>query len=428
MTQTFDVIIVGAGMVGAALANGLGRAGLTVALLDRQTPPAFHADETPDLRVSALSAGSEAYLERLGAWSRIHAMRLTPYARLSVWDATEHPLSRLLPPGRLRTTFDAAPLGRDHLGHIVENRVTQAALWDQAGSINTISRLTPVEIDSVSESGEGVHLHLADGTQLQGQLLVGADGAQSAIRQMAGIGVTRDQYGQQALVASVRYAGAPQDITWQAFHPSGPRAFLPLHADGDHSWASLVWYDSPARIAELRQLPDDAFLAEVARAFPADLPPLQALAGRGSFPLARQHAKTYASGRTVLVGDAAHTINPLAGQGVNLGFQDAEALQQLLVEARRAGLPLSDTALLQRYEARRRPANQRMMLAMDLFYHAFSNRLPPLHLARNLGLALANSLPFARHQVARYAMGIDDRLPAALQPLIDRVPRPALLR
>lgn len=428
MTQTFDVIIVGAGMVGAALANGLGRAGLTVALLDRETPAPFEPEAEPDLRVSAISAGSESYLERLGAWAGIRAMRLTPYRRLSVWDATRHPLSRFVPPNLARTTFEAHDLGCEHLGHIVENRVTQRALWERAGECERVSRITDIEISEIQSGEHGIAIELADGRSFSAELLVGADGAQSRVRQRAGIGVSRDQYAQQAMVASVRYRGSPQDITWQAFHPSGPRAFLPLHRDGEFSWASLVWYDDPARLETLKNHSEAEFVAALASAFPAELPVIDRVAGRASFPLARQHAKTYASGRVVLVGDAAHTINPLAGQGVNLGFQDAQALQEELVEARRAGQPLASPDRLTRYEARRRPANRRMMLAMDLFYYAFSNRIPPLHLARNAGLAFANHLPFAKNQVARYAMGIDDQLPPLLQQLVDRAPRLAFLK
>ncbi|WP_148864502.1 FAD-dependent monooxygenase [Marinobacter fonticola] len=428
MTQTFDVIIVGAGMVGAALANGLGRSGMTVALLDRETPAEFDPDAEPDLRVSALSAGSESYLERLGAWSHIRAMRLTPYRRLSVWDAAPHPFSRFVPPNLARTTFEAHALGCEHLGHIVENRVIQRALWDHAGECEGITRFTGIDIRDVVSDAQGVTIELADGRHLTGELLIGADGAQSRIRQLAGIGVTRDQYAQQAMVASVRYRGSPQDITWQAFHPSGPRAFLPLHRDGEFSWASLVWYDAPDRLAELKGLDEPDFIAALVKDFPAELPLIDSVAGRASFPLARQHAKTYSSGRAVLVGDAAHTINPLAGQGVNLGFQDAQVLQEELVKARRSGQPLATPGLLQRYENRRRPANRRMMLAMDLFYHAFSNRIPPLHLSRNMGLALANHVPFAKNQVARYAMGIDDQLPSLLRRLVDQAPRPAFLK
>lgn len=428
MTQSFDVIIVGAGMVGAALANGLAQAGLSIALLDRETPAPFLPEEQPDLRVSALSAGSETYLRRLGVWPRISAMRFTPYRRLSVWDASQHPLSKLLSKPLARTTFDAADLGRGHLGHIVENRVTQRALWEQAESDDRITLLTDIEINAIDNTAEAATLTLADGRTLTAEILVGADGAQSHIRQFAGIGTTRDQYAQQAMVISVQYAGPPQDITWQAFHPSGPRAFLPLHSaggdgDAEHSWGSLVWYDTPARLNELKALPEAALISAIQRAFPQDLPPLVKVAGRASFPLARQHAKSYAANRVVLVGDAAHTINPLAGQGVNLGFQDAEALQETLTEARRAGVPLATPAGLQHYESIRRPANRRMMLAMDLFYHAFSNQTPPIHLARNIGLALANTLPLAKKQVTRYAMGIDPQLPLPIRQLIDHAPR-----
>jgi 2-octaprenyl-3-methyl-6-methoxy-1,4-benzoquinol hydroxylase len=337
-------------------------------------------------------------------------------------------LSKLISKPLARTTFDAADLGRGHLGHIVENRVTQRALWEQAENNDRITLLTDIEINAVDNTAEAATLTLADGRTLTAEILVGADGAQSQIRQLAGIGITRDQYAQQAMVISVEYAGAPQDITWQAFHPSGPRAFLPLHSAGsegdtEYSWGSLVWYDTPARLSELKALPEAELISEIQRAFPEDLPPLVKVAGRASFPLARQHAKSYVANRVVLVGDAAHTINPLAGQGVNLGFQDAEALQETLVEARRAGQPLANATGLAHYQAVRKPANLRMMLAMDLFYHAFSNQTPPLHLARNIGLALANTLPFAKQQVTRYAMGIDAQLPLPIRRLIDHAPR-----
>ncbi len=426
MKQKLDIVVVGAGMVGTALATGLGQSGFRVALVDQAPAPALDDSPEPDLRVSALSAGSEAYLRRLGAWRDIERQRLTPYRRLAVWDQTPTPLAGLghTPP---RTTFSAAELGTSHLGHIVENRVTQYALWQTAAGQDSVTLVPEDGIHSISDSGTDAEVTLNSGQRLHCQLVVGADGANSRVRELAGIGVSRDQYHQQALVASVRYAGPVQDITWQAFHPSGPRAFLPLHGDGPESWASLVWYDSPATLAELKALSEDEFLARVRQAFPADLPPLTRVAGRASFPIARQHASRYVSGRVVLVGDAAHTINPLAGQGVNLGFQDAECLQELLREARRAGQDLAAAKWLTAYEHQRRPANRRMMLAMDAFYYLFSNRLPPLHLARNLGLGLAQRLPFARNQVARYAMGLATETPPGLAGLLSKLPRPAFM-
>lgn len=423
MTQQVDVIIVGAGMVGAALAAGLGQSGFRVALVDRQPPSDWTGADAPDLRVSALSAGTETYLRRLGVWSDMTAMRLTPYRRLAVRDDTRHPLSGLLPRARGETVFDAADLGRSHLGHIVENAVTLRALQTAALDAPTVTGHFGVSPQTLNRTDQGVILALDDGTSIESALLVGADGAGSRVRHLAGIASHKDQYAQQALVASVRYEGAPQDITWQAFHPTGPRAFLPLHASkAGGSWASLVWYDHPDTLSRLKRLSEKDFLAAVQAAFPAELPSLQALGGRGSFPLARQHVHQYHHQSVVLVGDAAHTINPLAGQGVNLGFQDAEALQSRLIDARWQGRSLADPALLDDYETERRPANRRMMLAMDLFYHAFSNRLPPLHLARNLGLALAERVPMAKQTVTRYAMGIDERLPEPLARALDTMP------
>lgn len=426
MTHAFDIVVVGAGMVGAALATGLGQQGFRVCLIDRLEAPAFDPDAAPDIRVSALSAGSQRYLDSLDAWDQITSMRSTPYRRLAVWDETRHPLSKLMPRQLTRVEFDAAGLGSSHLGHIVENSVTQRALWQTAQAQGTVTTLTGLSVVALEENDMAATLILDDGQHLKAQLVVGADGAQSKIRDLAGIGINRNQYAQQAMVMSVRYQGPVDDITWQGFCPSGPRAFLPLHsAEPDHpgeSWASLVWYDSPEELARLKALPEEQLLQDIQTAFPPELPQLTHLEARASFPIARQHAKRYFSGRVVLAGDSAHTINPLAGQGVNLGFQDAQCLQGLLKEAAQANTDLADPAWLQQYEALRRPANRRMMMTMDLFYHLFSNRVPPLHLLRNLGLGAARALPFARNQVARYAMGIDERLPAGLSQLIDRIP------
>ena len=423
MTQAFDIVIVGAGMVGAALATGLGRSGFRVALVDRGSAPEFDPSLPPDIRVSALSAGSERYLNDLDVWPSMLAMRATPYARLAVWDETRHPLSNLLPRKVADVVFDAGNLSARHLGHIVENRITQQALWNSAAALNSVSLFPDNAVSHLENGDNHAAVTLEDGTELECQLVVGADGAASGVRELAGIGVTRDQYQQQAMVISVRYQGAVEDITWQGFYPSGPRAFLPLHSAGNgESWASLVWYDSPEQLAHLKSLDDRALMAEIQNAFPPELPLLTHIEAKASFPIARQHAKTYVNNRVVLAGDAAHTINPLAGQGVNLGFQDALCLQTVIREAKRAGCDLADPAWLTKYEQQRRPANRRMMMAMDVFYHLFSNRTPPLHLLRNLGLGAAKAMPFARNRVAKYAMGIDDELPPLIRQLAERLP------
>jgi len=448
----YDVVVVGAGMVGAALALGLRRSGYSVAMIEKAPPEPLNDTDTPDLRVSAISVGSERYLRSLGVWDEIVGFGVTPYCRLSVWDDTPHPLSSFMQRPPARTTFDADDVKVPHLGHIIENRFIQMALWQGAEKAGVVI-LAPAEVAALDNPKAGKEpnsailpatVTLKDGSSIASQLIVGADGANSHIRQLAGIGTTRNQYGQQALVACVQYAGPVEDITWQAFHPTGPRAFLPLHSvNSEYSWASLVWYDRPERLEQLKALSAEAFLETVQRNFPKQLPPLSHLGGRASFPIARQHAHHYFSGRVVLAGDSAHTVNPLAGQGVNLGFQDAEALQSILHEARRSQQDPGAASLLTSYEAERRPTTTRMMQVLDLFYYLFSNAHPPLHLLRNLGLGMAQAVPTARNQVCRYAMGLDSELPRSLQLLLElrrnglpplpsastlpRFPRPRLL-
>lgn len=426
MTQQFDIIITGGGMVGAALATGLGQQGYNVALIDLAAPEPFDRQSHPDIRVSALSAGSEDYLRTLGAWQSILDMRATPYRRLGVWDASTHPITNLLPGALTEVEFNADELGTAHLGHIVENSITRLALWQAAERQPRVTALTGHSIATLEQSGSAATVTLDNGSDLKARLVIGADGAHSQLRSLAGIGVTRDQYQQQAMVLSVRYQGTPQDITWQGFYASGPRSFLPLHNAGSQypgeSWGSLVWYDSPLRHEELMAMSHDDLMREIQHEFPRRLPELTHIDAKASFAIARQHARHYFMNRIVLAGDAAHTINPLAGQGVNLGFQDARCLQELLTEARNDGTSLASPELLARYEAQRRPANRRMMLTMDLFYHLFSNEIPPVHLARNLGLGAARALPFARNRVARYAMGLDDQPPAMLKQIAARLP------
>lgn len=426
MQQNYDIVIVGAGMVGAALALRLGRADFRVALLDREAPPAFDAHAIPDIRVSALSAGSESLLRDLGVWPAMEAMRVCPYRRLAVWEQTGKKAPSWLPRAFNRTEFTAAEVGQSHLGHIVENRITQQALWQQLETLDTVTLMVPGQVEKLDLNDDSAELHLTDGSRLEARLVVGTDGARSQIREWTQLGISRSQYTQQAMVATVCYQGQQEDITWQAFTPEGPRAFLPLASIDGQAWASLVWYDQPQRLEALLALPESDFLSEVTRAFPDSLPPLQGCPERARFPLFRSHALAYAKDRVVLAGDAAHTINPLAGQGVNLGFQDVQALSEVLNAARSAGEDWSSARILKRYEARRRPANERMMAIMDLFYHSFSNRRAPLILARNLGLALAAHLPPARREVTRYAMGLESGLSAQMLRWLDRLPKPPL--
>lgn len=420
-----DIAIVGAGMVGASLALACADAGWRIAVIEPAAPAEPDPDSEPELRVSALSAGSEAWLRRLGVWKTMATQRMAPFQSLSVWEAPSGPL-RVFPGGRrlargARTTFEARRLQRPHLGHIVENGITRYSLWEHLTHHDNIRLFCPSSLNHLQQDGDSASLSLDDGNTVIARLVVGADGANSVTRKLAGIGTTRDQYRQQAMVINVRHEPPQQTMTWQMFTPDGPRAYLPLPDAAGSSWGSLVWYDQPERLDELMALDERGLVAAIRRAFPLELPDIEAAPARGRFPIAREHAHQYYRDRVALIGDAAHTINPLAGQGVNLGFQDAACLGDLLGGAGHSVTDPGNPALLARYEANRRPRNRLMMDVMDLFYRFFSNSQPPLHLVRNLGLGLAGNLPFARDQVARYAMGIDETLPAPVESLLNRL-------
>ncbi len=414
MTPDYDVLIVGAGMVGAAVACALGQAGFKVGVVDHSMPSEFDPVAVPDLRVSALSPATIRILDRLGAWLHIKAMRSCPYRQMAVWEKLNIPLfgkrSRFN-----RTLFQASELGEEELGYIVENKVVQQSLHAAMKSSQDVELICPAKIASILTHTEYPQLQLDDDRILSARLLVGADGALSHVRDAAGLGVDAYDYEQQALVATVEISSGPLDITWQAFTPTGPLALLPLPDVEGRSYASLVWYNLPKEINRLKAMHEDVFLHTVSEHFPSELPPLKKLHGRGSFPLTRRHARRYVKPAVALVGDAAHTINPLAGQGVNLGFMDAAWLSQVIIEARDQGNDFAALSVLQRYEQARRADNRNMMLVMDAFYHVFSNESTPLKIARNIGLAVAGRTKAGQKQVMRYAMGLEGRLPLLAQ-------------
>ena len=252
---------------------------------------------------------------------------------------------------------------------------------------------------------------LEDGRILKSRLIVAADGGFSRVRQSAGMGVSGWDYEQHALVLTVDTACGQQDITWQRFTPEGPQALLPL--DGPH--ASLVWYSTPEEVARLKTLPDDALMAALESEFPACLGDVTRITARGSFPLRRQHALRYVKEGVALIGDAAHMIHPLAGQGVNIGLLDAAALAEVLVAAQRAGEDIGSQTVLGRYERMRRKNNLLMMTVMDAFYRTFGNSHGPVRFLRNLGLGLAERLKPAKKLAMSYAMGLNGSLPRLAQ-------------
>ncbi|MDU1143058.1 FAD-dependent monooxygenase [Aeromonas rivipollensis] len=382
-----DIAIVGAGMVGAATACLLAAEGLNVRVIETRLPEHYAPDQPLDLRVSAISQASVALLDKAGAWSHLQQMRLCPYRRLETWELDG-----------FATRFDSADLGLPQLGYIIENRLVQLALLRRMEDFPNIQTHTPAAVTRLRQSADEAVLTLDDGTELQARWVLACDGAESHTRRLAGIGVSRFEYRQHCMLINIDTDFEQEDITWQQFTPSGPRAFLPL--PGRHG--SLVWYDSPARIRALAAMGNEALAAEVRRHFPARLGGFQ-VTGKGSFPLVRRHANHYHAGRVVLLGDAAHTINPLAGQGVNLGFKDVACWAELLGKA---GADWHDISLASRYERRRRPDNLLMQSGMDLFYGVFSNDIGPLRLTRNLALTLADKAGPLKEMALRYALGL----------------------
>jgi len=397
MKEIFDVVVVGGGMVGAAVACGLGGSALKVAVIESSPPQPFAADQAHDLRVSALSIASKNILETVGAWSGVVNRRYCPFRRMRVWENEGD------------TEFCSDDINYPELGYIVENRITQLALLDRLQDFANIELVCPATISNIRYcAGNLSELELGDGRILAAKVLVAADGGQSRVRQCVGLGVTSWDYEQHALVIYIETAYGQQDITWQRFVPSGPQAFLPLTGH----YGSIVWYNSPDEVNRLKALPYDALKDELVAAFPDCLGQVNQVLGTASFPLRRQHAQHYVKPGVALVGDAAHTINPLAGQGVNIGLLDAAALAEVLLEATANGcLDIADLAVLKRYERMRRIENLKMMTVMDVFYQVFSNDILPVKLLRNLGLGLAERIWPAKNKVMRGAMGLEGHLP-----------------
>lgn len=401
-----EVIIVGAGMVGSALAAALKHSGLDVLLLDggELQPAAFTPADAFEPRVSALSAASQNVLVNLGAWDGIIARRASPYRHMQVWDGS----------GTGQIHFSATSVQAEVLGHIVENRIVQDALLEQLqdGSV----RLLPnARLSMLRRSGNDWLLTLEDGRELRTPLLIGADGANSSVRKLAGCATREWDYRHHAVVTSVRTELPHQLTCWQRFTDEGPLAFLPLqHTDGEN-WCSIVWSLPPERTKAVLQLDDDNFNHELTAALEGRLGQVLHSDRRFAVPLRQRHAKRYVEPGLALLGDAAHVIHPLAGQGVNLGFLDVAELAQVLLKALQRGEELASLQVLSRYERRRMPHNLSMMAAMQGFQELFQADALPLRWLRNVGLRQVDSLHEAKALFVRQALGLGIDLPPLAQ-------------
>jgi len=403
-----DLIIVGAGMVGSTLALALEGSGLDILVLDAS--PLEAADFDPqggfEPRVSALSAASQRIFERLGAWPGMSARRVSPYTDMHVWDGS----------GTGQIHFSAATVHAEVLGHIVENRVVQDALLETMQRRGGQRLLGAARLERLERMPQGWQLTLDDGRQLNAPLLVAADGANSAVRRLAGCETREWDYLHQAIVTSVRCSEPHQRTAWQRFTDDGPLAFLPLERDGDQHWCSIVWSVTELEARRLMALDDVAFRAALGRAFEQRLGEVEEVDPRLCIPLRQRHAKRYVQPGLALIGDAAHTIHPLAGQGVNLGLLDAAVLAEVIEAAMARGERPEDIRVLSRFERRRMPHNLAMMAAMEGFERLFQADPLPLRWLRNTGLKAVQALPEAKALFVRQALGLSGDLPALARP------------
>jgi 2-octaprenylphenol hydroxylase len=391
----YDVAVVGGGMIGATLACALAKAGLRVAVIEASDPPPPPGD-TWELRVSAISRASECVLRAIDVWDALAMERIGVFREMRVWDAT----------GSGSVHFDSADIGSDALGHIVENAAIQRGLDARMASLDTLELYRPEALQDLRVEKDRVTLRLG-GSRLHARLVVGADGSQSRVRELAGIRCDVGDYGQQALVATVRTQLWHRETAWQRFLPDGPLAFLPLPGH----LCSVVWSTLPEHAQALLAASDESFAAALEDAFESRLGALEPVAGRGAFPLRHLHAREYVAERVALVGDAAHTLHPLAGQGANLGLQDAAALAEILYANWSRGRDPGRRANLRPYERWRKGRNTLMQQGLSGFQWLFGSRQEPLRLARNLGLSMVDrSLPLKR-LFMRYASGFGGERP-----------------
>ena len=393
--QSVDVAIVGGGMVGLAVACGLQGSGLRVAVLEQREPQPLAADAAPALRVSAINAASEKLLTRLGVWSDIVARRASCYHGMEVWDKDSF--------GRIE--FDDQSMGYSHLGHIVENTVIHYALWQKAQQSSDITLMAPAELQQVAWGENEAFLTLKDGAMLTARLVIGADGANSWLRNKADIPLTFWDYRHHALVATIRTEEAHGAVARQAFHGEGILAFLPL---SDPHLCSIVWSLAPQEAGRMQQASDEQFNQALNIAFDNRLGLCRVESERQVFPLTGRYARQFAAHRLALVGDAAHTIHPLAGQGVNLGFMDAAELVDELKRLHRQGKDIGQYLYLRRYERSRKHSAALMLAGMQGFRELFAGTHPAKKLLRDMGLKLADTLPGVKPQLLRQAMGLND--------------------
>ncbi|PAU35600.1 FAD-dependent 2-octaprenylphenol hydroxylase [Vibrio coralliilyticus] len=401
MMQSVDIAIVGGGMVGLALAAAFKDTDLRIAVIESRVPDSELTD-LPDVRVSALSRSSENILRNLGAWNGIVERRAAPYSAMEVWEQDSF----------ARIEFDAQKLAQPDLGHIVENRVIQLSLLEQVKKQSNVSLFMPAQCSSMAVGESEAWLTLDNGHALTAKLVVGADGANSWVRKQQDIPLTHWDYGHSAVVANIWTAETHDKVARQIFTPQGPLAFLPM---GESNMSSIVWSTEPNRAESLVAMSDEEFNKSLTAEFDARLGLCEVVGQRFAFPLKMRYARDFVVERVALVGDAAHTIHPLAGQGVNLGLLDAASLAQEVMTLWRKGEDIGTKRNLRSYERWRKSEAAKMIAAMQGFKDLFAGDNPAKKLARGIGMALVGQLPGAKDEIMKRALGLKGNLPALAQ-------------
>ena len=387
-----DVVIVGAGVVGATCALALAKLGLDVVLVEGREPPRWSA-ESPDLRVYAFAPDNAALLQECGVWDAVLAARAPAYRRMRVWDGA----------GGVGLAFDADGLGREQLGWIIENNLLVDRLWAALPAAG-VHLHCPASVESMEQDEEGVRVRLDNGSRVDARLAIAADGADSSLRELAGLQVSAHDYAQRGVVAFVETDASNEATAWQRFLPTGPLAFLPF-VDGR---SSIVWTLPDSEAQRVLALDDDAFNRELTSAFAARLGEVRVVSKRAAFPLRRQLAESYLAGKVLLMGDAAHVVHPLAGQGVNLGLRDVARLRDLIVDAQSRRADWTSSHRLARWARECRSANAAAAYTFDGINRMFSNDEMHATLLRGKLLGVAGKLPGLTNLFWKRASGLSD--------------------
>jgi 2-octaprenyl-6-methoxyphenol hydroxylase len=398
-----EVLVVGGGLAGASLAAVLATAGLETVVVDREDPEAVR-DKGFDGRASAIAAGSRHMFEAIGLWD--HVKEAQPILDIKVTDGQ---VGRRASP--LGLSYDHRDVG-EPFGHIVENRLLRIAQQDFLAACRHLNYLAPMGVDAVERDETGVRARLSDGRTVRARLVCACDGRNSRLREAAGIRARRWDYDQSGVVATLTHERPHRGVAYEHFLPSGPFAMLPLPdaPDGTHR-SSIVWTERHDLARRAVTLDDTAFAREVLRRFGDGLGRVAPVGPRFRYPLSGLHADSYIGQRLALVGDSAHGIHPIAGQGLNLGLRDVAALAECIVDTARLGLDIGGPEVLTRYQRWRRVDNLTLVAATDSLDRLFSNDLPPVRLARGLGMAAVDRMGPLKKVFMRHAMGMLGDLP-----------------